>query len=194
MGVPPQMITVNGAAGRVAAPDRATLLFLAEGVGATVGEALRTHAEEVQRVVQAVIGCGAAQADVHGGAPRILEESEPGLPGHAQRANTAARVGGMIRVVLDDLTLLGQIVDAGLNAGAAFGGITFGLRDEAAARHATLGAALADARTTGEAIAAATGKSLSEPLGIAEESVAFDGIGEYTARVRVTFMLLPHQE
>src|SRR3954467_5527249 len=139
------MITVNGAATRPASPDRATLLFLAEGAGTTVGVALHAHAEEVQRVVQAVIGCGAVQADVHGGAPRILGENEPRLPNHAQRANTAARVGGVIRVVLDDLSVLGQIVDAGLNAGAAFGGITFALRDEAAARHTTLAAALTDA-------------------------------------------------
>lgn len=186
----PQIITVNGAATRPASPDRATVLFLAEGTGDTVGTALRSHAEEVQRVVQALIGCGAVQANVHGGAPRIFEENEPGLPSHARQANTTSRVGGMIRVVIDDLALLGQIVDAGLNAGAAFGGITFGLRDEAAARRTTLAAALADARTTGAAIAAACGKSLSEALGVAEESVAFDGIGEYAARLRVTFMLL----
>ncbi|GEM_PF-4786410 len=186
----PQVITVNGAATRPATADQATVLFLAEGTGATVGQALRAHAEEVQRVVQALIGCGAPQADIHGSAPRILEEDEPGLPSNAQRANTTSRVGGVIRVVLYDFVRLGQIVDAALNAGAAFGGITFGLRDEKDARQIALAAALADARATGEAIAVTFGKSLSAALGVAEESVAFDGVGEYTARVRVTFMLL----
>lgn len=186
----PQVITVNGTATRPVTADQATLLFLAEGTGATVGQALRAHADEVRRVVQALIDCGAPQADIHGSAPRILEENEPGLPSHLQRANTASRAGGGIRVVLNDLALLAQLVDAGLNAGAAFGGITFGLRDEAEARRAVFAAALADARTTGEAIAASFGKPLSNALGVAEESVAFDGTGEYTARVRVTFMLL----
>ncbi|MGI8854607.1 MAG: SIMPL domain-containing protein [Thermomicrobiales bacterium] len=190
MSAQPQVITVNGDATRPISADQATVLFLAEGTGETVGQAIRAHAEEVQRVVQALIGCGAPQDGIHGGAPRVMEENEPGLPSHAQRANTAARVGGTIRVVLNDLALLAQIVDAALNAGAAFGGITFGLRDETAARQITLAAALADARTTGEAIAATFGKPLSDALAIAEESVAFDEIGEYTARVRVTFMLM----
>jgi uncharacterized protein YggE len=127
---------------------------------------------------------------IPGAAPRIMEENEPGLPSHAQQAITAARVGGVIRVVLTDLNRLAQIVDAALNAGAAFGGITFSLHDETEARHIALAAALTDARITGEAIAATFGKPLSEALAVAEESVAFDGIGEYTARVRVTFMLL----
>lgn len=186
----PQVITVSGAATRPVTADQATLLLLAEGTGATIGQALRAHADEVQQVVQAVIGCGASQMDIHGGAPRILEENEPGLPSHAQRAITTSRVGGAIRVVLSDLTLLAQIVDAALNAGAAFGGITFGLRDETEARRIVFAAALADARTTGEAIAASFGKPLSDALAVAEESVTYDGIGEYAARVRVTFMLL----
>jgi uncharacterized protein YggE len=186
----PQIITVTGTASSSVTADQATVLFLAEGTGATIGQALRTHADEVQRVVQALIGCGTAQAEIHGGAPGIMEEDEPGLPSHAQRAITASRVGGVIRVVLADLSRLAPIVDAALNAGAAFRGITFGLCDATAARHTVLAAALADARTTGEAIAVTFGKSLSDALAVAEESIAFDGIGEYTARVRVTFMLL----
>lgn len=186
----PQVITVSGTATRPATADQATLLFLAEGNGATIAQAIREHAEEVQRVVQALIGCGAPEKDIHGGAPRVMEQNEPGLSRQAERANIAARVGGVIRVALSDLRLLAQIVDGALNAGAAFGGVTFGLHDETEARRTVLAAALADARTTGEAIAASFGKSLSDALGVAEESVAFDGIGEYTARVRVTFMLL----
>jgi uncharacterized protein YggE len=186
----PQVITVNGTATHSVTADQATVLFLAEGTGATVGQALRAHADEVQRVVQAMIGCGTPQVEIHGGAPGIMEEDEPGLPNHAQRAITASRVGGVIRVVLTDLSRLAPIVDAALDAGAAFRSITFGLRDETAARRTVLAAALADARTTGEAIAVTFGKPLSDALAVAEESVAFDGIGEYTAHVRVTFILL----
>lgn len=119
-----------------------------------------------------------------------MGEDEPGLPGYTQRANTASRVGGVIRVVLTDLGRLAPIVDAALDAGAAFGSIIFGLRDETDARHTALAAALADARTSGEAIAVTFGKSISDALAVAEESVSFDGIGVYTAHVRVTFMLL----
>src|SRR5258708_7968110 len=99
----PQVITVSGAATRPVPADRATIIFVAEGRGETIAQALRAHAEEVQRVVQALIGCGAPPEDIHGGAPRILEEDEPGLPSHAQRTITASRVGGEIRVVLNDL-------------------------------------------------------------------------------------------
>ena len=190
MGVQAQVITVSGAASRPVTADQATILFLAEGTGISVAQAIRAHADEVQRVIQALIGCGTSQEDIYGAAPHILEEDEPGLPSHAQRAVTASRVGGMIRVVLNDLGRLAPIVDAALNAGASFGGITFGLRDEREARGTTFAAALADARTTGEAIAASFGKPLSDALGVVEESAAFDGFGEYSARVRVTFVLL----
>src|SRR5258708_2761005 len=121
----PQVITVNGTATRPATPDQATILFLAEGKGMTIAQALHAHADAVQRVVQALIGCGAPQSDIHGGAPRILEETEPGIPGHGQQSVTASRAGGVVRVVLNDLTLLAQIVDAALAVGATYGGITF---------------------------------------------------------------------
>ncbi len=185
-----QIITVSGAAARPVTPDRATLALIAEGTGATVGQAIAAHAAEVGRVVQALIGCGVPEASIHGSAPRIIEQDAPGLPSATQRGITASRVAATITVSLDNLDRLADVVDHAIGAGAAFGGIVFTLRDEAAIRQQTLAAALLDAHTTAAAIAAAYGKPLTDALGIAEESVAFDGSGEYAARVRVTYAMV----
>lgn len=185
-----QIITVSGAATRPVTPDRATLSLIAEGTGATVGQAIGAHAAEVGRVVQALIGCGVSEGDIHGSAPRIVEQDAPGLPNATQRGITVARVAATITVTLDGLDRLADVMDRALGAGAAFGGIAFTIRDEAAIRQRTFAAALLDAHTTAAAIAAVYGKSLTDALGIAEESVAFDGSGEYAARVRVTYAMV----
>jgi hypothetical protein len=56
-------------------------------------------------------------------------------------------------------------------------------------RHAVLTAAMLDAEISGASLAATLGKQLGGVLGVVEENVAFDGISEYTARVRVSFVL-----
>jgi uncharacterized protein YggE len=185
----PLVISVSGTATRSATPDRAKVTLVAEGTGTSIAQAIRAHAAEVQRVVQAAIACGAEEQNIHGAAPRIIEENEPGLPNAEQRSITASRVAGNIIVTLDDLTLLAQVVDGALGAGAAFGGIVFTFKAEAQVRHAVLTAAMLDAEISGASLAATLGKQLGGVLGVAEENVAFDGISEYTARVRVSFVL-----
>ena len=76
MSPQPQVITVSGTSTRPITADQATLLFLAEGRGATIGEALRMHAEEVQRLVVEV-------ERLHGGAEAFRAgpgDGEPLLP------------------------------------------------------------------------------------------------------------------
>ncbi len=185
----PLVITVSGTATRTVTPDQAKITLVAEGTGLSIAQAIKAHAAEVQTIVQAAIACGAKEENIHGAAPRILEEDEPGLPNAEQRSITASRVAGNIVVTLDDLTLLAQIVDGALAAGAAFGGIVFGFKEEAQVRHGVLTAAMLDAELSGASLAATLGKQLGGVVGVAEENVAFDGVSEYTARVRVSFIL-----
>ena len=77
----PQVITVNGAATCPVTADQATLLFLAEGTGATVGQAIRAHAEEVQRVVQSLTSAAARRRRIFTVArPLSWRRTRPGLP------------------------------------------------------------------------------------------------------------------
>jgi hypothetical protein len=81
-----------------------------------------------------------------------------------------------IRINVRDAARVGEVVDAAVKAGATILG-HFALRvpDEAGARKAALEAAGRDARAKAEALAAATGKKLGDPLAIAEEIVASNG-------------------
>ena len=186
----PLAIIVNGTAMLPVTPDRAKVTLIAEGTGTSIAQAIGAHAVEVERIVQAAIACGVDAEQIHGRAPRIHEEDEPGMPNAEQRSITVSRAAGSIVLTIDDLTHLAQIVDNGLAAGAAFGGITFAFQNEAAVRHEVLLAAMLDAQTSAASIAATVGKQLGGILGISEENVAFDGIGEYTARVRVSFAVV----
>src|SRR3954454_19947806 len=70
----PLVITVSGTATHSVTPDRAKVTLVAEGTGLSIAQAIKAHAAEVQKVVQAVIACGAQEENIHGAAPRIVEE------------------------------------------------------------------------------------------------------------------------
>ncbi len=85
-----------------------------------------------------------------------------------------------LRVVVRDPARLGDAADAAAKAGATILG-AFRLRaaDESNARKAALEAAGKDARAKAEALAAATGRQIGEPISISEDIVATNGM--YTA-------------
>jgi uncharacterized protein YggE len=65
---------------------------------------------------------------------------------------------------------VGDVLDAAAGAGANFGlSVTFGAREEAAARRTVLDAAARDARTKAEALAAVAGTQLGEMVAVLEE-------------------------
>lgn len=89
------------------------------------------------------------------------EPQEPRISGYQAYSTVAVR--------LDELDLVGRVVDAGLAAGAnQIEGVTFGLRDEGAARERALEAAVRQARGKAQAIAKALGVGLQEVLEVVE--------------------------
>ena len=68
------------------------------------------------------------------------------------------RAGNIVRVTVDDLKILGKVVDAGLSAGAnRVEGISFDLKDDGESRLRALAIAAQDARSKAERIAGAMG-------------------------------------
>jgi uncharacterized protein YggE len=81
-----------------------------------------------------------------------------------------------VRVHVRDKARVGEVVDAAARSGATIvGAFAMRMSDDASARKAALEAAGRDARAKAESMAAAVGKTLGEPVAIAEEMIVSNG-------------------
>jgi uncharacterized protein YggE len=79
----------------------------------------------------------------------------------------------VVSVRLEDLALVGQVIDAGLRAGAnQLEGVQFGLRNELPSREKALKEAVGEARKKAEAIAEALNVRLAGVLEVSEGGVS----------------------
>ena len=81
------------------------------------------------------------------------------------------RASNVVKVRIQDLHVIGRVVDAGLAAGAnRVEGISFGLKDDREHRRQALSLAAADARTKADAVAKAMGVQLVGVRSVSEGS------------------------
>jgi uncharacterized protein len=111
----------------------------------------------------------------------VEEPHEPAIVGY--------RAGNVVRVTVDDLKLLGKVIDAGLAAGAnRVEGISFDLKDDSGHRRQALALAARDAQAKAESIAAAMGVRLGGVRSISEGGVnlvrprMMDAVAAYAVR------------
>lgn len=122
-----------------------------------------------------------------GMAPLSPQAAYPGFHtfAGAQAAQPEMQLGSYVasktlRVVVRDPARMGDAADAAARAGATIlGGFRLRAADESGARKAALEAAGKDARAKAEALAAATGRQIGDPISISEDIVATNGV--YTA-------------
>lgn len=160
---PERTITVSATGTVTRQPDRARVQLAVETLAPTAADATAANTQKMQAVTAAVhaLGLGSDQIRTSGfelfpeyARERPVDQPEPRIVGYRAR-NT-------IQLTIDDVSRVGEILDAGIAAGAdRVSGLWFELRDPAAARAEALRDAIAKARSEAEAIAAALG----EPLG-----------------------------
>ena len=82
---------------------------------------------------------------------------------------TGFEIVNQLQVTVRDTDMLGELLDAAVNAGAnSINGVTFYVDDQTAAASEARGLAVEDARTKAEELAAATGLTLGSVISIAE--------------------------
>jgi uncharacterized protein YggE len=82
----------------------------------------------------------------------------------------------ILRVMVRDPGRVGEIVDSAAWAGAIVASsFSFKASEEALARRAAIEAAGKDARAKAEALAAATGRRVGDPIAVTEEMIASNG-------------------
>jgi uncharacterized protein YggE len=165
------ILTVSGSGTARVAPDEATVRLGVLAQAPTAREAQGQVNRSAQAVLDAIRKLGVA-------AERIQTTGLSLNPQYAQGRGDSPRITGYqaantVSVLLDDLAKVGPVIDAGLASGANnLDGVSFGLRDDAAAKAAALAGAVQSARTKAEALARALKVRLADILEVAEGGVS----------------------
>jgi uncharacterized protein len=166
-----RVIHVSSRATVQRAPDRAVVQLAVETLAPTAGEAMTGNAATMDRVLAALRRLGVPEArirttriELHPRYETRRDGTPPAIVGY-QAAN-------QVMVELDDLDLVGRVIDAAVGAGAnRVTGVAFQLRDLDAAYHEALRLAVARARTEAEVIADALGEPLGPPIQVSTGAV-----------------------
>jgi uncharacterized protein YggE len=175
-GAPPtfpgQTIVVTGRGVAEATPDRGLV-----NIGAQI---TRPTAQEAQERVSATMNQVLTKLTALGIPRERIQTVEINL--YPQRRPSSGDITGYqavqrVVVTVDDLALVGRILDAAVTAGAnLLDGVSFTLRDPAVYRTRAFAAAVQDARGTAMALATAAGVTISRIVRIEEMGAAVPSV------------------
>jgi uncharacterized protein YggE len=193
-------VTVVGEAVRRILSESAEFLIEITSTAPNAAQALRDNHAKTLQVTQALAQLGVQQGDIQAislkaqnlytpvmqALPAYAGMTPIGHAGHSAYGAGAALqpevqfgsyfANSTLRVNVREPGRAGEIADMAVRAGATVvGGLRFRAADEASARRAALEAAAKDARMKAEALAAASGKQVGDPVAIAEDIVASNG-------------------
>jgi len=161
---PTVTVSGTGSAGRPA--DLAQATFTAEAIRESAADARSAAATVAAGVIAALRGSGVADADLHTAGLDVTPNWEHD---GTRMVRNGFTVTNRIAVTVRDLESVGQVLDAGLEAGATgLDEVTFLLADEASAADEARRAAVADAQARAATIADASGGRLGALVSIAE--------------------------
>ena len=165
-------IRVSGMGEFRAQPDMAMAFFAVETTGETAQEAATQNAERMDRVIQALRAAGVSRDDIQTSDyslyPEYARENPREFPVSPEMQTPRIigyRATNQVSVRTRDLEGIGELIDAGLEAGAnRLNGVSFQIENADAAQSEALARAVADARTDAETIARALGVRLGRVL------------------------------
>lgn len=159
-------IAVVGTATIKAAPDEAVISLGVQTEAATAQGALTQNAERMTAVLQALVGQGIAKDDVATSYVSLYP-----IYGNTGMEITGYQAANQIDVTVRDMDKVGPVIDASVDAGANLSnGISFRLSDQNQGVNEALQAAVADARSKAETLAAAGDTQLGQVVTITEMS------------------------
>lgn len=159
-------IRVSGVGEIRAVPDMATVQFAVETTGLTAQDAGQSNADQMDRVVQALIRAGVTRQDIQTSGYSVYPEYAMQRGGELDPPRiTGYRATNQVGVRTRQLTQVGTLIDAGLAAGAnRLNGVGFELKDSQAAEAQALTLAVQNATTSARTMATALGVTLGSIL------------------------------
>lgn len=161
-------LTVTGQGSASVTPDELRISFAVITEGETVGGALSDNSQRARRVIDALKRRGLNEEDIQTTnfsiSPRYSQrkgDQPPEIIGY--------RVSNQVSVRTEDLEAAGELIEAGVEAGAnSVSGIQFTASDEQAVYDEAIAHAAADARRKARALAEAAGVRLVRIVAIDE--------------------------
>lgn len=149
----PAVIAVDGTGTYSLAPDQATVEFSVETNAKTVQLAQAENAQKASQLSAALSRQGIYNKDV-----QSTYSMRPVYDSKDYSKITGYTAENRFHVVVNDIGKLGEVMDAAMANGATqVSGVSYGLKDEKAARNEALRLAVQDARSKADVIAAALG-------------------------------------
>jgi uncharacterized protein YggE len=148
-------------------PDEATITLGSQAKAATAAEAMRSDADQMNRVIAALRGAGLAERDIQ--TSEISLSAQYDYPQNLPPRLTGYEADNQVTITVADLAKLGPTLDAVVAAGAnQVNGISFGLKDPAAAEDAARLAAVKALRAKADLYAKATGYRILRLVNLSE--------------------------
>ncbi len=175
-------LTVTGTGEAVATPDMARISIGVMQQAPTAAEAVRAMSADMDTVLASLAAAGIPDADIQTSGLRIDVQQT------YVEATQSSRITGYVAVTdvsvtVNDLTTLGQTLDAVVQEGAnQMNGLVFDLQDRKPALDAARRAAVADARDKATLYADAAGVALDDVITVTE-AVAGGGMPQPLARM-----------
>jgi uncharacterized protein YggE len=149
-------IVVTGEGSVEATPDRATVALSVTVQRPAARDAQQQSAATMAQIVRAIVAVGIPQNAIHTSTVSLYPQHRPDAGGGGPVIGYQAM--NRVVVTVDDISRVGQVIDAGVGAGAdGIDSLNWSLRDPTAARAQALRLAVQNAHTTAAAIASAAG-------------------------------------
>lgn len=152
-------ISVNGEGVVEVSPDRATISIGVVNRDKDSARAQSANAKAASEVIRAVIGLGVDKKNIRTGnySFRQLFRNDA----NRNRMFEGYEVNNTVTIIVDDLSLVGKVIDSSLSHGAnSIESLEFGIRDRTALENEALKLAVNNARAKAEVVAASLGKSI----------------------------------
>lgn len=161
----PPFILVSGSAQVFVPSDRARLNFAVVTEAPTAAEAAAQNSAQMESTIRALRATGAAGLRIESWGydlqPRYARQTTPDQPPRI----VGYQATNNVRVTVDDVSVVGALIDAGVSAGAnRVTSLQFEARNTDAARAEALRQAVQNARSQAEAMASAIGVPLGPAL------------------------------
>jgi uncharacterized protein len=149
------------------APDRASITLGVQTHAPTAAEAMARNAGQMNAVLTALRKAGVAERNVR--TSTLSLSADYAYPQNKPPELTGYAAGDDVTVIVDDLARLGPVIDAVTAAGAnQINGVSFGLKDPAAAEDAARLAAVKALSAKAALYAEATGYHLARLVNLSE--------------------------
>jgi len=171
---PPPVLVINGSAQIFVAPDEATIRLGIVRQAPTAQTAQEQTNVVAKEILNAIVKVGVQANQIQTARLVLTPVYAPRNPESRDAPRIVSyNATNVVSVRVENLSLVGGVVDAGLKAGAnQVEGIQFGLRNDLASRGEALKRAVQEARTKAQIMADALGVNIVEVLEANEGGVS----------------------